>query len=140
MLVYILHIYLLRQDNAWHNSKYYNTYTMITTNQEQEFERLRQTTDPRILYKHSSTCLLSAKALKEIKIIEERLPDLPVLFLEVHTMRPFSNYIEQLREIRHESPQCILLLKWKPKQVMNHLSVTARQITHHLQWWRNDKK
>jgi bacillithiol system protein YtxJ len=90
-----------------------------------------------IIYKHSHTCLTSQKAYKQIQILQEQFPSLPIIQLEVHEERGVSDRIAEYFEIPHESPQCILF-KWKKiLQVMNHFWVTSRQITHHLKWWWN---
>lgn len=86
----------------------------------------------RLLYKHSHTCLTSQKAYKQVQKVQEQFPSLPIIQLEVHEERGVSNWIAEYFEIPHESPQCILFKSKKILQVMNHFSITNRQISHHL--------
>ncbi len=75
------------------------------------------------VFKHSSTCDLSATAKSEMVNVK-----LPVFELVVQTARPLSNHIEAHFGIRHESPQVILISQGKPIYNASHLAVTADSI------------
>lgn len=75
------------------------------------------------VFKHSSTCDLSATAKDEMANVK-----LPVFELVVQTARPLSNHIEAHFGIRHESPQVILISRSKPIYDASHRAVTADSI------------
>jgi len=75
------------------------------------------------IFKHSSTCDLSAIAKKEMLNV-----NLPVFELVVQTARPLSSHIEAHFGIRHESPQVILIHREKPIFHASHRAVTADSI------------
>lgn len=75
------------------------------------------------VFKHSSTCDLSAMAKKEMANVK-----FPVYELIVQTARPLSNHIESHFGIRHESPQVILISQGKPIYNASHRAVTADSI------------
>lgn len=63
---------------------------------------------PVVIYKHSATCGVSSWARREIKQLDN--PDDPPIFeVVVQEARPLSNAIAQHFQIRHESPQAILV-------------------------------
>ncbi len=75
------------------------------------------------VFKHSSTCDLSATAKDEMANVK-----LPVFELVVQTARPLSNHIESHFGIRHESPQVILISRGEPIYDASHRAVTADSI------------
>jgi len=75
------------------------------------------------LFKHSSTCDISADAKREMETVK-----IPVFELTVQTARPLSNHIETHFGIRHESPQVILIHKRKSIFDASHRNVTADRI------------
>lgn len=75
------------------------------------------------VFKHSSTCDLSATAKDEMANVK-----LPVFELVVQTARPLSNHIEAHFGIRHESPQVILISRGEPIYDASHRAVTADSI------------
>ncbi len=75
------------------------------------------------LFKHSSTCDLSADAKREMEVVK-----IPVYELTVQTARPLSNHIESHFGIRHESPQVILIHQGKSIFDASHRNVTADRI------------
>ncbi len=75
------------------------------------------------IFKHSSTCDLSATAKKEMANVH-----IPVFELVVQTARPLSNHIEAHFGIRHESPQVILISQGMSIYHASHRAVTADSI------------
>ncbi len=85
---------------------------------------LRQSEDEVVVvFKHSSTCDLSATAKREMLNVK-----LPVYELIVQTARPLSNHIEAHFGIRHESPQVILISQGNAIYNASHRDVTAKSI------------
>jgi len=73
-----------------------------------------------LVFKHSTTCGVSARAAKEVEALQT---DLPIYWVNVREQRELSNWIALVYQVTHESPQLILLSSGKPAKVWNHLQV-----------------
>ena|SRR5690625_3653812 len=62
--------------------------------------------EPCLLLKYSMTCLSSLSAMKEMRKLET---ELPIYIVIVQQDRLVSNTIEKDREVKHESPQLLIL-------------------------------
>jgi bacillithiol system protein YtxJ len=66
------------------------------------------------LYKHSSTCGMSATAMRQVKKAHEQLAnldestDLMIGVVVVQTARAVSNLVAEELEVKHESPQLLI--------------------------------
>ena len=87
----------------------------------------RSETEPVVLYKHSATCPVSAAAHREMENLAES-GALPVFKLVVQKSRSLSTEIASALDVRHESPQAIVLLNGKPAFSASHHRVTAQAI------------
>ncbi|HEU4628451.1 MAG TPA: bacillithiol system redox-active protein YtxJ [Gemmatimonadaceae bacterium] len=85
-----------------------------------------------LLYKHSETCPISAMALREVAHLAEAYPELPVYVVDVHAQRGLARGIAARFDIRHESPQAILLRDGAPVWHASHFRVTARALEAQL--------
>lgn len=83
--------------------------------------------EPVVLYKHSATCTLSARAKQEIIKLSEP-DDPPVYQITVQTARPLSNEVAKRFNIRHESPQIIVLDNQQVVFHTSHQDVTAEAV------------
>lgn len=87
----------------------------------------RSEKEPVVLYKHSTTCPISAAAHREMeKLAEEGA--LPVFKLAVQKSRALSAEIASALDVRHESPQAIVLVYGKPIFHASHHRVTAQAV------------
>jgi bacillithiol system protein YtxJ len=73
-----------------------------------------------ILFKHSTTCPISAAAYQQMSRYGG-----PVSLVVVQTARDISRQIETLTGIRHESPQAIILRKGQAVWSASHWNITA---------------
>ncbi|HLR79470.1 MAG TPA: bacillithiol system redox-active protein YtxJ [Bacillota bacterium] len=89
-----------------------------------ELEKVwEETTEkPVLLFKHSTTCPLSAQAMNEYQSFLQSLDkDVSAYMVKVIEERPISNKIAEWTEVRHHSPQILLV---KDKEVLWHTSHT----------------
>ena len=86
------------------------------------FEKSKET--PVVLFKHSLTCPISTDVSAEMSII-----DTDINLVIVQISRQISNEIESRTNIRHESPQAIILKDGKPIFHASHYNVTADKIS-----------
>jgi bacillithiol system protein YtxJ len=82
-----------------------------------------------LVFKHSTTCGVSARAAKEV---EELATSLPIYWVNVREQREVSNWIAKTYQVTHESPQLILVSGGKPAKVWNHFQVNHELIEQAL--------
>lgn len=97
---------------------------------ERELDELFQLSHSRpvILFKHSSTCPISAAAYQQMSRYGG-----PVSLIVVQRARELSRRIESLTGVRHESPQAIILRNGQAVWSASHWSVTADAVTAAMQ-------
>jgi bacillithiol system protein YtxJ len=92
-----------------------------------EWERIR--TLPQVLiYKHSPICSLSSFALPEVSRFEASRPEVPVFMVDVITQRGLSRRIAGDLDLRHQSPQVILLNDGAVTWHASHRRVSAEKM------------
>lgn len=89
--------------------------------------------DLALLYKYSPICPLSDHASAHIGRFMREHPELPVFDVDVIRGRETSRALESLLEVRHESPQAILLRSGTPVWVGSHTGVNVRALEQALQ-------
>jgi bacillithiol system protein YtxJ len=103
-----------------------NFTTLDTTEQLEElFQKSHEA--PVLVFKHSTTCPISAAAYRQIEGV-----DGDVNIIIVQSARQISNEIANRTGIRHESPQAIVLKDGKPVYHASHYNVTAEEINGKL--------
>lgn len=78
-----------------------------------------------VVYKHSPICPLGGRALRQVRRFEELCPDVPVHQVDVVRQRPLANRIAEDLEVRHESPQVIVMTGGEPRWHASHSDVTT---------------
>ena len=91
---------------------------------------------PVFVYKHSSVCPVSARAADHYHDFAEEDASTPTpLFTQVMVIenRDLSNEIESRLEVRHESPQLLLLRDGKVTWHISHFSITEERMKSALE-------
>ncbi len=78
-----------------------------------------------LVYKHSTTCGVSARAAREVEALQTGLP---IYWVNVREQRDLSNWIAEAYNVTHESPQLILISGGKLEQVWNHFRVNRELV------------
>ncbi len=78
-----------------------------------------------LVFKHSTTCPISASAAEEVRGLTTTLP---VMWINVREQRELSNWVAETYGVVHESPQLILMRDGKPAQVWSHYDVKAANV------------
>lgn len=81
----------------------------------------RSEEEPVVLFKHSVTCGISARA--RTRMMDRTADDPPVFELIVQRSRPLSNAVAERLGIRHASPQAIVLFRGRPIHHASHGSI-----------------
>jgi bacillithiol system protein YtxJ len=93
---------------------------------------LEQSQDtPVLVFKHSSACPVSGKADGEMAELAEEA-EVPVYKVVVQQNRSVSDDIEADLDVRHETPQAILLHEETPVFDTSHFNVTAESLRREL--------
>lgn len=102
------------------------------------FEQLQEITErsqefPCIIFKHSTSCPISALAkhrLENYWDVETKVADF--YFLDLIRYRDLSNAIAEQYQVRHESPQLLLIRDGKCDYNSSHLDITAQETKDQL--------
>jgi bacillithiol system protein YtxJ len=78
-----------------------------------------------VVYKHSPLCGRSARALMEVQRFMAERPDVPVYLVDVIQSRPLSRELADRLDVRHESPQALVLRDGRVSWHGSHEAVTA---------------
>lgn len=81
-----------------------------------------------VIYKHSPRCASSKTAELEVSRFAERHPDVPVYQLDVVRHRALARSIAERLDVRHASPQVILLRRGRVVWAGSHGEVDADQL------------
>ena len=81
-----------------------------------------------VLFKHSTTCPISAAAYREMS----QLAVGNVALLVVQRARELSREVERRTGVRHESPQAIVLRNGQPVWTASHFAVTSDAVERAL--------
>ena len=77
-----------------------------------------------MIYKHSNSCGTSTDTEKELtKNIKNKILNYPAYIVVIQEMPVLSKNIEQVLNIKHESPQVIVIEKGKVKYSASHTEI-----------------
>jgi bacillithiol system protein YtxJ len=102
----------------------------------EEFQHVLESsyTTPVLLFKHSATCPVSARACKALTaFVEENHVPLVVKMVVVQEARFVAEVIEAETGIEHESPQAIVLAGGKAVWDESHFRITAQRLHEAVQ-------
>lgn len=99
----------------------------LTSEAEWDDARTASEDGPVLIFKHSSACPVSAQAHDEMAELAEDT-DLSIYRVVVQENRSVSDAVEADLDVRHETPQVILLRDRRPVFDTSHFEVTADTI------------
>lgn len=85
---------------------------------------------PVLIFKHSTTCSISAAAKSKIERqwAESGLADVPIYYLDLLRFRPLSAQIAEQFGVRHESPQLLLIQAGKCQYDASHMGIRLNDV------------
>ena len=86
----------------------------------------RSQSAPVVLFKHSTTCPISARAYREMSRLDAAAGE--VALVVVQTARPVSDEVARRTGVRHESPQAFVLRGGKAVWSASHFDITADEV------------
>jgi len=112
--------------SEWHNEK------MTELTRLPDFARTADAAQkkPVLIFKHSTTCPISGRAAQRIdRLLRESEEPLPSFYMvKVIESRPVSQLIAEHYEVKHESPQILLLKDGKEVWNTSHDEITAEAV------------
>ncbi|MBO6536570.1 MAG: bacillithiol system redox-active protein YtxJ [Balneolaceae bacterium] len=89
---------------------------------------------PQVILKHSNQCATSFFAKKNLELIPlEDLENADLYIIDVIRQRPLSRYLEQKVQVRHESPQLLVLMNGEVAWHGSHHQVQSEYLLQTLQ-------
>jgi len=85
--------------------------------------------DLAIVFKHSTTCITSAMAHRQVIEFQAGQPEIPVYIVLVRRCRDVSRHLAEYFSLEHESPQVLVLAKGSLIASASHNEVTAEFLT-----------
>jgi bacillithiol system protein YtxJ len=112
----------------------YAEIMVLQLQRNQDLEQLleRSTTDPVLIFKHSTQCPISSEAYEEFRHFAESAEDVACALVLVIENRDVSNTIASRLGVRHESPQAIVVKDGRPAWTASHWSITADALSEAL--------
>ena len=78
------------------------------------------------VFKHSTVCPISFRAADEVKAANNAQSfELPLYWVNVREQRELSNWIAEFYNVKHESPQLILIKNGKAQNNWSHGSIKS---------------
>lgn len=89
----------------------------------------RSMNGPILIYKHSTSCLISARALKQLKTFQRvEAGKIDCYMVNVIENRGISNEIAKYTNVPHKSPQILLIDKQQMVWNSSHWKITEHHI------------
>ena len=104
-------------------------YTEITTNEEWQGVLKQSMEKPILLFKHSTTCPISAAAHDEFTKFST---DVDAYLVKVIESRPVSNEIAKDLDTQHQSPQAFVVSNGKAAWNASHWNITEKSLAEAL--------
>ena len=77
------------------------------------------------IYKHSESCPLSARTKYYVEAIFTKNSNFAVYQVNVKSEKKMSTEIARIFEIKHESPQLLLIKNGKVEKALNHYDISS---------------
>ncbi|URJ58584.3 bacillithiol system redox-active protein YtxJ [Paenibacillus polymyxa] len=110
------------------------TMTKMTTVQQLNTALEASSDKPLLLFKHSTRCPISAGAYQEVESYLHGDPNENIEYGIIYVVedRPVSNETADRLQVKHESPQAILIKDGEAVWHTSHSNITARALHDHL--------
>ena len=77
-----------------------------------------------LVLKHSNACPVSFAAKREVDSLMEDNEEVDVYLVVVQLQRAISNELAEILNVRHESPQFLVIKNREAEKVFNHYRIT----------------
>ena len=107
---------------------------VIELRQDRDLEQLleRSKTNPVLIFKHSTQCPISGHVYNDFTAFAESSGELACGLVLIIENRHLSNTIAERLNVRHESPQAIIVKNGRATWHASHWSITAESLDEAL--------
>ena len=89
--------------------------------------------NPQAIFKHSTRCGISSMIKNRLEAKWEKTnPSVPIYMLDLLAQRALSNQIAEEFDIRHESPQLIILENGVSTYHSSHIGISSSAVASHI--------
>lgn len=86
-----------------------------------------------IIFKHSTRCAVSSMAKRNLEFDKDLLPNTaPIYYLDLIANRDISNKITEIWDVRHESPQILIVKGDTCIYNASHSDIEMQDIVDHI--------
>ena len=85
------------------------------------------------IFKHSTRCSISSVAKRRLSTTWKFNEELPIYLLDLIAFRDISNLIAEKLNVRHESPQLLVVKDGKCVYNATHLSISVKDLSAQLE-------
>lgn len=103
---------------------------LVSPEQLQEI-RSESQKSPVMIFKHSTTCSISAMAFHRLQ--RNSAPKIKTYYLDLHAHREISNLVERTFDVLHESPQVLIIDKGEAIYHRSHGDINPSDIREFLE-------
>lgn len=98
-----------------------------------QLEKIKTSSTPSIIFKHSTRCPVSGMAKRNFQLEAPLLPErVDVYYLDLIKYRDISNHIAEHWNIRHESPQVLLIKDGQCVYTASHSDIEMADVVKHI--------
>jgi bacillithiol system protein YtxJ len=99
----------------------------------QQLDEMKTSSQPSLIFKHSTRCSISMMAKKRFELDWDALPEnMNVYFLDLIRYREISNTIAEVFSVHHESPQLLLIKDGECVYDASHGEISAEEAAEQL--------
>ncbi|WP_243386025.1 bacillithiol system redox-active protein YtxJ [Bacillus kexueae] len=98
----------------------------------EDFQQILQKEQTFLFFKNSTTCPISSKAFSEYDSFLQKNSSIPAYYLHVQHSRELSNYIAEVFQIKHESPQVFLISNQEVVWHTSHWHITEKALAENV--------
>lgn len=103
---------------------------LVTSDQLEEIQKSSQ---PSIIFKHSTRCPVSSMAKRNVQLEAVLIPEgVPTYYLDLIQFRDLSNAVAERWDVRHESPQLLLIHNNKCLYHASHNSISIAEVVNKI--------
>ncbi|WP_221391204.1 bacillithiol system redox-active protein YtxJ [Dyadobacter sp. NIV53] len=106
----------------------------ITITNEEEVLDISKSANYAIIYKHSPRCMTSLMAYRQLKseVSAANDIDVPIYMVDVIKNRQESQFVAKTFEIRHESPQVLVVKNGVCVYNTSHEAISLKAMLNHI--------
>ncbi len=110
-------------------------WSIIETEKDLEKAKVASNQKPVVIFKHSTRCGISSMALNRLERswIEQEMKDVEAYFLDLIQHRELSHAVASTFNIRHESPQLLLIRNEECVFHTSHMGISYQTLKQQLE-------